>query len=62
MEWATGVTLTTAASSFIPFCIHGVARGLTPNVQYWFDLACKSVGTASHNAVTNAAISLVEIG
>jgi hypothetical protein len=62
LEWATGVTLTTAASNFIPFCIHAVARSLVPGSQYWFDLAAKSVNAASHVAITNAAISLVEIG
>lgn len=62
MTWATGVTLTTAADLFQPFCIHGVAKGLTPNQQYWFDLAAESVTTASDVAITNAHISLVEIG
>ena len=62
MIWATGVTLTTAAELFQPFCIHGVAKGLTPNQQYWFDLAAESVTTASDVAITNAHISLAEIG
>ena|SRR5579862_7967858 len=33
MTWATGVTLTTAADLFQPFCLHGVAKGLTPGQQ-----------------------------
>lgn len=60
--WATGVTLTTAADLFQPFCIHGVAKGLTPGQQYWFDLAAESITTASNVAITNATITLVEIG
>src|SRR5579863_104061 len=62
MEWATGVTLTTAADLFQPFCLHGVAKGLTPGQQYWFDIAAESVTTASNVAVTNAHVTLVEIG
>jgi hypothetical protein len=62
LEWATGVTLTTAASSFIPFCINAVARALVPGSQYWFDLAAKSVNAASAVSITNASITLVEIG
>jgi hypothetical protein len=61
-EWATGVTLTTAAALFQPFCMHALARGLVPGQQYWFDLAAKSVTGASQVAITNAAISLYEIG
>ena len=62
LEWATGVTLTTAASLFQPFMLHAIARGLVPNQQYWFDLAAKSVTGASQVSITNATISLVEIG
>jgi hypothetical protein len=61
-EWATGVTLTTSALLFQPFCIHAVARALVPGQQVWFDLAAKSVTGASQVAITNAAISLVEVG
>jgi hypothetical protein len=62
MEWATGVTLTTAADLFQPFCMHGVAKALTPGQQYWFDIAAESVTTASNVAVTNPHVTLVEIG
>src|SRR5262249_23164431 len=62
MEWATGVTLTTAADSFAPFCMHGVAKGLTPGQQYWFDVAAESVIGASQVAITNPHVTLVEIG
>ncbi len=62
LEWATGVTLTTAAASFAPITIHGIARGLTPNQQYWFDVAAKSVTGASVVALTNVTITLAEIG
>jgi hypothetical protein len=60
--WATGVTLTTAADSFIPFSIAGIAKGLTPGQQYWFDLAAESVVTASACAIINADAILTEIG
>lgn len=62
MTWATGVTLTTAANLFQPFCLHGVATGLTPGQQYWFDVAAESVVGASQVAITKPHITLVEIG
>ena len=62
MTWATGVTLTTAADLFQPFCIHGVVKGLVPGQQYWFDLAAESITTASAVAITNPHITLAEIG
>lgn len=61
-SWATGVTLTTAADSFIPFAIAGVVKGLTPGQQYWFDLAAESVIGASQVAIINPNVILVEIG
>lgn len=62
MSWGTGVTLTTAALSLIPFCIHGSVKGLTPGQQYWFDLAAESITGASQVAIINPHITLVEIG
>lgn len=59
--WATGVTLTTAADSFIPFSIAGLAKGLVQGQQYWFDLAAESVTTISDNAIINADVLLTEI-
>lgn len=61
-KWATGVTLTTAANLFQPFCVHGVAKGLTPGQQYWFDVAAESIVGASQVAITNPHVTLVEIG
>lgn len=62
VEWATGVTLTTAADLFQPLYIHGVARGLTPGQQYCIDVAAESVTTASAVALTNVTVVLKEIG
>jgi len=62
MTWASGVTLTTAADLFQPFCLHGMAKGLSPNQQYWFDVAAESVIGASIVAITNAHVTLAEIG
>jgi hypothetical protein len=62
LEWATGVTLTTAADSFIPIAIGGVARGLTPGQQYWFDIAAKAITTASQVQLTAVTVTLIEIG
>lgn len=61
VEWATGVTLTTAADSFIPITLFGVVKGLTPGQQYWFDVAAKSVIGASQVALTNITFALLEI-
>lgn len=61
-EWATGVTLTTAANSFIPVCMTAIVTGLSAGQQYWFDVSAKSVGTASGVALTNVTVTLVEIG
>lgn len=62
MEWATGVTLTTAADSFAPIMVHGVVKALTPGQQYWFDVAAKSVIGASVVQLTNPHVTLVEVG
>lgn len=62
IKWATGVTLTTAADLFQCFCLHGVAKGLTPGQQYWFDVAAESIIGASQVAITNPHVTLVEIG
>ena len=62
VEWATGVTLTTAADLFQPIYVIAVAKGLIPGQQYWFDLAAESVITASVVALTNVSVTLVEIG
>ncbi len=62
MKWATGVTLTTAADLFQPICVHGVAKGLTPGQQYWFDIAAESIIGASQVALVNPHVTLVEIG
>lgn len=62
MEWATGVTLTTAALSFAPITLLGLAKGLTPGVTYWFDVAAKSVVGASQVALTAVTEILVEVG
>ena len=62
MAWASGVTLTTAADLFQPFCIHGIVKGLTPGQQYWFDIAAESIIGASVVAVINPHITLAEIG
>lgn len=61
VAFATGVTLTTAADLFAPVMMHGVAKGLTPGQQYWFDVAAESVITASQNALVNVTFSLLEI-
>lgn len=62
MKWATGVTLTTAADLFQPIVVHGVAKGLTPGQQYWFDVAAESIIGASVVALVNVHVTLVEIG
>lgn len=62
MSWATGVTLTTQADLLQPIVVHGVAKGLSPGQQYWFDVAAESITTASDVAMTNCHVTLVEIG
>ncbi len=62
IEWATGVTLTTAADSFAPITLFGLAKALTPGQQYWFDVAAKSVIGASQVALTNVNFAVIEIG
>lgn len=59
--FATGVTLTTAADLFNPITLHGVAKGLTPGQQYWFDVYAESIIGASVVALTNVQVDLVEI-
>lgn len=60
--YETGVTLTTAADSIIPMDIDGIALGLTPGQQYWFDLAAESITTASAMQLTGVNGCLYEIG
>lgn len=48
----TGVTLTTAANFQLPIDLMGLATGLTPGQQYWFDIAAESVGTASEYSLS----------
>ena len=60
--YETGVTLTTAADSMIPIDLMGLAVGLTPGQQYWFDLAAESITTASACQLTQVSGVLVEIG
>lgn len=60
--YETGVTLTTAADQIFPLDICGMAIGLTPGQQYWFDLAAESITTASACALTSINGVLVEIG
>ena len=62
IEFATGVTLTTAADLFVPITLFGLAKALTPGQQYWFDVAAKSVIGASQVALTNVNFALLEIG
>lgn len=61
-SYATGVTLTTAANHLFPVDLCGLAIGLTPGQQYWFDLAAESITTASACALTSINGVLVEIG
>ena len=60
--WETGVTLTTAANSYIPIDIDGLALGLVPGQQYWFDIAAQSITTASACQLTSVTGILYEIG
>ena len=60
--YETGVTLTTAADQFFPIDLMGLAIGLTPGQQYWFDIAAESITTASACALTQINGVLVEIG
>lgn len=62
VTWETGVTLTTAADSFVPFTVSAVLTGLTPGQQYWVDLMAESITTASQCQVTIPCVCLVEIG
>lgn len=55
------VAWTTAADYSDPWTFVGLARGLTPGQQYWFDVALTSLGTASDNALTNVDVWLMEI-
>lgn len=59
--YETGVTLTTAANFMLPIDIMGIATGLTPNQQYWFDIAAESVGTASEYSLSQVNGVLFEI-
>ena len=62
IEWATGVTLTTAADLVQPVHITGLAKGLIAGQQYWFDLGAYSVIGASQVALTNVTVILTEHG
>jgi hypothetical protein len=62
LKWATGVTLTTAADLFEMFNIDGLAKGLTPGQQYWFDLGAYSITTASAVGLNSVTVILQEIG
>lgn len=61
-SYASGVTLTTAADSFIPVDLMGLVTGLTPGQQYWFDIAAESIITASACALTQINGVLFEMG
>lgn len=61
LTWATGVTLTTAANSLAPITMFGMAQGLTPGQQYWFDVAAESVVGASQVALTNVYCVVTEL-
>lgn len=60
--YETGVTLTTAADLFFPIDLMGLATGLTPNQQYWFDIAAESITTASAVQLTQINGILYELG
>lgn len=60
--YETGVTLTTAADLFFPIDLMGLATGLSPNQQYWFDIAAESVTTASAVQLTAVNGVLFEVG
>lgn len=60
--YETGNTLTTAADQFVPIDLCGLAIGLTPGQQYWFDIAAESITTASACQLTQVNGVLVEIG
>lgn len=58
----TGNTLTTYADSFNPVDMMGLAVGLTPGQQYWFDIAAESITTASACQLTQITGVLAELG
>lgn len=60
--YETGVTLTTAADLFFPLDLIGLATGLSPGQQYWFDLAAESITTASACQLTQVNGVLFEVG
>ena len=59
-ELATAAT--TVADLFMPVDLMGIAMNLTPGQQYWFDLACESIGTASGMGLSQINGVLAEIG
>ena len=61
VEWATGVTMTTAADSFAPIAMSGVITGVTAGVQYWCDVAAESVITNSVVALTNVTVEIHDL-
>jgi hypothetical protein len=61
-SYETGVTLTTAADQLFPIDLMGLATGLTPGQQYWFDIAAESITTASACQLTQVNGVLFEMG
>jgi hypothetical protein len=59
---SNGVVLTTIADNLVPISLTAVVKGLTSGQQYWFDLAAKSLTTASDSFITAITVTLVEIG
>jgi hypothetical protein len=60
--YETGVTLTTAADQLFPIDLMGLATGLIPGQQYWFDIAAESITTASACQLTQINGVLFELG
>lgn len=60
--YETGVTLTTSADQFFPIDLMGLATGLTPGQQYWFDIAAESITTVSACQLTQVNGVLFELG
>ena len=60
--YEAGVTLTTAGDFLLPVDIMGLATGLVPGQQYWFDIAAESIGAASVYALTQINGVLFEMG
>jgi len=56
----TNAGTVTAVDVNVPFSIHAVVSSLTVATSYWFDLAAKSLGTASDMGIANISLSAVE--